>query len=73
MSNSTMKASGKLEKGIIATPGESFLKGVKQPSSLKQKYAPLGNSDTQEFQKAEARTGLNKVDSYDYGFDKMPI
>lgn len=73
MSNSTMKASGKLEKGIIATPGEGFLNGTKQPSRFQQKYATRGEPDTQGFQKAGARTRLKKADPYDYSFDEMPI
>jgi len=73
MINSTMKASGKLEKGIIATPGDSFLKGPKTPSRFQQKYAAPGKTDAQGFQKAGAQTGLKKVEPYDYGFDEMPI
>lgn len=73
MSNSTMKASGRLEKGIIATPGESFLKGIQQPSRFQQKYAVRGEPDIQGFQKAGVRADPKKADPYDYGFDEMPI
>lgn len=73
MSNSTVKASGKLEKGIIATPGERFLKGTKHPSRFQQKYATCGELDTQGFQKAGTGARLKKADPYDYSFDEMPI
>lgn len=73
MSNSTMKAAGKLEKGIIATPGGSFLKGTKPPSRFQQKYAAPGEPDTQGFQKSGVRAGLKKAEPYDYSFDEMPI
>lgn len=70
MTNSTMKASGRLEKGIISTPRESFLKGTTQPSRFQQKYAVRGEPGSQ---KAGARTDSKKADPYDYGFDEMPI
>ena len=64
MINSTTKASGKLEKGIIAIPDKGFLKEMKQPFRFQQTYVTCKESDTQNLQKAEA---------YDFGFDEMPI
>lgn len=68
MSNSTLKASGKLEKGIIATPSVSFFNQSKQPLRLHQKHVIRGTLD-----KDGTGTEVKKADLYDYGFDKMPI
>lgn len=70
MSNATMKASGRLEKGIVAAPEKSFLKGIKQPSRFQQKYTVRGNQDLSG---ASTRSDSKKADPYDYGFDEMPI
>ncbi|MDE7242629.1 MAG: hypothetical protein K2O18_01450 [Oscillospiraceae bacterium] len=73
MLNSTMKSSGKLDKGIIATPDESFFKGTRNPSRFQQKYVTGKMPDAQSFQKAETQAGVKEADSYDDSFDEMPV
>lgn len=68
--NSTMKALGKRQKGIIATPEEDFLVLPKQHSSFQRKGLVQENK---RFQGTGAEAVSGKAKPYNYNFDKTPI